>query len=263
MAEKKDPSKKTIPIDDVSLLEIDRSIFTYLKDNINLTINSRKVPVLFGAWERFAQMQEDSDKNLNTMRDQNGKLKLPLISVRRDSVENNTERYKNDNANNIKIQFYKKIAESNFDSQRRVPFNSKWQINSGRYKSENPVYELHSLPWPTFINVSYTITFWCSYIKHANEFHNRIWNNIEPGDIGYKGYFFHTRFESSSDDSPVEDFSAEERTFRHTFPLELEAYLINKKEVVIDRTISKFAFEEEIIEADGDSIQDSLSIFPN
>ena len=266
MAEKKSPYHKTIEIDEVTILSIDKAVYDWFDKKHSTIIKGRKVPVLFGSWERFAQMQGNKeDENLNSLRDHNGMLKLPIISIRRGDIEPNLERFKPITlGGEPNITIAKKIAGSSFDTDRRVPFHNPYKDGSRGIKKESPVYEVHRLPWPDFINVPYTITYWSSYISQSNFFHDKIWSKQFVGDMEYNGYFFYATFDSSSDDSNQEDFTGEERIIKSSFNLKLEAYLINKKEVEISRTPSKIVMEETVIESDetefqGNTINEILS----
>ena len=95
MAERKTPTKKVVEIDDISILSVDKAVFDWFDKKHATMIKGRKVPVLFGAWERFAQMQGNkADNSLNSMRDHNGMLKLPIISIRRGDIEPDDERFR-------------------------------------------------------------------------------------------------------------------------------------------------------------------------
>ena len=268
MAERKTPLKKVIELDEVTILSIDKAVYDWFDKKHPTQLKGRKVPVLFGAWERFAQMQGNkSEEGLNNLRDHNGMLKLPIISIKRGDIEPNLERHRpvtQDGEPSVTI--VKKIAPSSFQSEQRVPFHNPYnhsQHFGNRYKDEQPVYEVQRLPWPEFINVPYIITFWASYVKHSNHFHNMIWAEFLLSDLEYNGYFFYARFESSADESNVEDFSSEERIIRSSFTLNVEAYLINKGNVEIDRTPSKIIMEENAVsagefEANGRTLEEIL-----
>ena len=255
MAERKTPLKRVVEVDEVTILSIDKAVYDWFDKKHATMIKGRKVPVLFGAWERFAQMQGNkTDEGLNSLRDQNGMLKLPIISIRRGDVEPDDERFRPLTlGGEPSITIVKKIAESNFNNGQRIPFHNPYvqkQHFGSKVKKETPVYEVQRLPWPNFIKVPYTITFWSSYVKHSNMFHNMIWEDYILHDLDYNGYFFYSRFESSTDEGNQEDFSSEERIIRSSFNLLVDAYLINKSDIEFDRTPSKIIFEESVISAD-------------
>jgi len=251
MAEKKNNEVQTIKIDKIRLLEVDKAIKDWFHNKCSTVINGRKVPVIFGSWERFVNMQgAKDDEKLNSLRDKNGMLKLPIISIVRNSVTPLPNRYSPSIIDGEPyLVFHKEIAHAKFD-KRRVPFTPKWNAGDGVYETTAPVYEVHKLPFPSFVEIDYRVTFWCSYVKHANMFHNNIWKNFRPGDVEFNGYRFFAEINDSSDESNTDDFSTEERIIRHGFSVRIEAYLINTDEIKISRTISKIVMEEKILELD-------------
>lgn len=267
MADRKDKKATVLEFDEISILSIDKAVYDWFDKKHPTMIKGRKVPVLFGGWERFAQMQGNKeDENLNNLRDHNGMLKLPIISISRGDIEPNNNRYRKltvDGEPSITIS--KKIAPSKFDKDRRVPFH---HVDNSGIKStlEDPSYEVHRLPFPDFINVPYTITFWSSYIKDSNFFSDKIWSQYFLDDMEYKGYYFYAYFNNSTNDNNTNDFSGEERIIRTTYNLQLEAYLISKSNIKVNRTLSKIVMEENLINSDeiqfeGKTIDEIVSIF--
>jgi len=256
MAEKRNAEVRSIKIDKIRLLEVDKAMKEWLSNSNATVINGKKVPVIFGAWERFVQMQGmKDDDSLNSIRDKSGMIKLPLISIMRTGVSPFAERSVYTTAEGSPyLIFHKEIAQAKFD-KRRVPFQNKWATGRNVYKSTEPVYEIHKIPYPEFVQVDYRVIFWCSYIKHANLFHNTIWTTRKQDNISYNGYNFFMEIIDSSDESNMEDFSSEERIVKHGFNIRVEAYLLDKDEVIVDRTISKIVLEEKILEA-----SDSFSV---
>jgi hypothetical protein len=256
MADRKSIRSESIEVDEVNILSIDKAVFDWFDKKHPTMIKGRKVPVLFGGWERFVQMQGNKeDENLNNLRDHKGMLKLPIISIRRGDIEPNNDRYRKlttDGEPSIVIK--KEIAKSKFDN-RRVPFNTPYVDDNGIPREEAPVYEVHRMPFPDFINVPYTITFWSSYIKDANLFSDKIWGQYFIEDMEYKGFYFYAKFNTSSNDSNTQDFSGEERIIRTTYELQLEAYLLNKAEIKIDRTPAKIVMEENVVNSDEIDLQ--------
>jgi hypothetical protein len=267
MAELKSEFSTEFEFDEVSVLSIDKAVFDWFDKKHPTMIKGRKVPVLFGGWERFAQMQGNKeDESLNNLRDHNGMLKLPIISIRRGDIEPNNNRYRKITADGEpSIVVSKKIALGNVDKNKRVDFNYV-EDDGLKASTENPVFEIHRVPFPDFINIPYTVTFWSSYIKDSNFFSDKIWSQYFLDDMEFKGYYFYAYFNNSTNDNNTNDFSGEERIIRSTYTLQLEAYLISKSNVKVNRTSSKIVLEENIIESDeinfeGKTIDEIISIF--
>jgi hypothetical protein len=76
----------------LGLRDIDESIFYYFNNVIKPSVmqnNAKKnVPVLYGSPERWHSVQKEG-----FYRDRNGKIQLPLIMVKRDSIETSVIRW--------------------------------------------------------------------------------------------------------------------------------------------------------------------------
>ncbi len=195
-------------------------------------------------------MQDNKqDDNLNRMRDPSGMLILPLISIRRGDVTYNTERFvfqQADGAPRVKIS--ERVAMSNFDANRRVPFDGPHMYSTARRRSDAPVMEIATVPYPDFVTIPYTITFWASYVRHANYFNDRMWQNAYPTDLTYKGYYFYAFIDSSTNENNEENYTDEERIIRSSFTMTVDGYLIKKNDVNVTRTASKMIMSEGYVE---------------
>ena len=250
MATRSNTHQKSIEFDEVSLFSIDKAVYDWFNTKHATNIQGRKTPVTFGSWERFAQMQDNKyDENLNRMRDPSGMLILPLITIRRGDVTYNTERFvfqQVDGGPRIKIS--ERVAMSNFDADRRVPFDGPHMYSTGRRRSDAPVMEIATVPYPDFVTIPYTITFWASYVRHANYFNDRMWQNAYPTDLTYKGYYFYAFIDSSTNENNEENYTDEERIIRSSFTMTVDGYLIKKNDVNVTRTASKMIMSEGYME---------------
>jgi len=251
MATPSNVHQKSIEFDEVTLFSIDKAVYDWFNTKHATNIKGRTVPVVFGGWERFAQMQDNrQDDSLNRMRDASGMLILPMISIRRGDVTYNTERFIYQQADgNPRIEISRKVAMSNFDVNRRVPFDGPHIYSSSRRRSDAPVMEVTTIPWPDFVNVPYTITFWASYVRHANYFNDRIWQNAYPTDLTYKGYYFYSFIDSGTNENNEENYTDEERIIRSSFTMTVDGYLLKKTDATVTRTSSKMLMSEGYIEA--------------
>jgi len=251
MATPSNVHQKSIEFDEVNLFSIDKAVYDWFNTKHATNIKGRRVPVVFGGWERFAQMQDNKqDDNLNRMRDPSGMLILPLISIRRGDVTYNTERFvfqQADGAPRIKIS--ERVAMSNFDANRRVPFDGPHMYSTSRRTSDAPVMEVATVPYPDFVNIPYTITFWASYVRHANYFNDKIWQNAYPQDLTYKGYYFYAFIDSGTNENNEENYTDEERIIRSSFTMTVDGYLLKKNDVNVTRTASKMLMSEGYVEA--------------
>ena len=250
MATPSNTHQKSIEFDEVNIFSIDKAVYDWFNTKHATNIQGRRVPVVFGGWERFAQMQDNKqDDNLNRMRDPSGMLILPLISIRRGDVTYNTERFvfqQADGAPRVKIS--ERVAMSNFDADRRVPFDGPHMYSTARRRSDAPVMEIATVPYPDFVTIPYTITFWSSYVRHANYFNDRVWQNAYPTDLTYKGYYFYAFIDSGTNENNEENYTDEERIIRSSFTMTVDGYLIKKNDVNVTRTASKMIMSEGYVE---------------
>ena len=197
-------------------------------------------------------MQDNrQDDSLNRMRDASGMLILPMISIRRGDVTYNTERFifqQADGSPSV-YRLSKRVAMSNFDANRRVPFDGPHMYSSSRRRSDAPVMEITTIPWPDFVNIPYTITFWSSYVRHANYFNDRIWQNAYPTDLTYKGYYFYSFIDSGTNENNEENYTDEERIIRSSFTMTVDGYLLKKADASVTRTSTKMLMSESYMES--------------
>ena len=234
----------------ISLYEIDKAVFNWFNVQHPTTILGRQIPVLFGSWERFAQiqgMENGKDSKIDQIRDKNGRIKLPLIIINRTDSETIPERFvfKN-NDSEPSFVFKKVIGGAKFNGGQRIPFNHDW-VHDGRRDTNNPVYKVYRLPHPNFVVANYDIIFFSNYIKHSNTFQKKIFQNRIPDDIGFNGHFFYSQFLGYSNESTQEDLAGDERIIKHRFNLSVEGYLIKEEAIEVERTISKVSFTEESV----------------
>ena len=250
MATPSNTQQKSIEFDEVSLFSIDKAVYDWFNTKHATNIQGRKTPVTFGSWERFAQMQDNKyDENLNRMRDPSGMLILPMISIRRGDVTYNTDRFVFQQATGApRVEISRRVAMSNFDADRRVPFDGPHMYSTGRRRSDAPVMEIATVPYPDFVTIPYTITFWASYVRHANYFNDRMWQNAYPTDLTYKGYYFYAFIDSSTNENNEENYTDEERIIRSSFTMTVDGYLIKKNDVNVTRTASKMLMSEGYVE---------------
>ena len=254
MAERSGNYSQSVEVTPVGLLEVDRTVYNWFDVKHPTSINGRKVPVLFGSWERWAQIQGNkADENLNNLRDQNGMIKLPMISITRGDVTFDDSRYVRKDQNGYPdVAVVKRIASSKFDKSERVPFQEPYIKNTGggtrNYSRSLPVYEVQTIPYPDFITLNYTISFWSSYISHVNKFHEMVWQDAYPSDFEYQGHRFYAYIDTQSDEGNVENFSDEERIIRHTFNMTVNAYLIPKSNVKFSRSFTKVSLDESVVD---------------
>ena len=219
---------------------IDKSVLNYFK-KLNLFSNTnegwKEVPVIWGTAERAYQVKHNKD-----IRDAQGMLKLPIISIRRVSVSKDMA---------SKGVFQGNISEIN-DEQggsvqvSRVIYQEKTRkfasadalrlYNQSDYPRPNPkiVYRTVVAPMPVNVTIMYEITLRTEYQQQMNNLILPFVTN--PGTINYIRLFEgEHRYEAFiqgefQNGDNLSDFSSDERKFETKIQLKVIGYLIGQED---------------------------------
>jgi hypothetical protein len=194
----------------ISLLDIDTAIFEYLDQVINLTVEDAgenvKVPIIYGSPERWKAIQSDG-----VLRDNQGKLQLPAIMYKRNTVA------KNENLTtfnrHLNVQVVKKFDEKN-----------KYDKFSLLTKSSAPVAQILNVTLPDHVTLTYEFMLWTEYVEQMNALIEKInWAAEEYwGDP--KRFKFRVYINDYSNTTEVN--SGKDRMVRTTFNMTVQAYLL-------------------------------------
>jgi hypothetical protein len=241
---------------DPSTIEtIDRAVFSYVTE-LNLATGTnkgfKKVPVIWGSAERSFQSKKGQE-----VRDGQGMLKLPIITVERKSIEKDFNKRGVFHGNvpavndeqggslNLRRVLYQEKTR-NFataDSQRITG-----QLNYPR-RNKKVVYRTVSVPMPVNISVKYEIRIRTEYQQQMNDILTPF--ITKPGTINYislreKEHKYEGFIEQQfSVKDNITDFSSEERKFETTIGLNVIGYLISEG---VNQERPYFAVRENIVE---------------
>ena len=165
-----------------TLEDIDYSLTSWVKKDLALTARTNEgrvnVPVLWQSPERAFQIKNDKE-----LRDQQGALKLPLISIERTGVVKNPENkgayqaqiYSNDGDGRTgRIVVARRIVQDktrNFAAaaaMRELPKLSQFQKYYPRINKKVVIQTL-SIPIPIYVDVNYKITLKTEYQQQMND----------------------------------------------------------------------------------------------
>ncbi len=198
----------------VTLQDVDTSIITHIKNVIKPKIEESNeiynVPVIYGNEERWK-----SARKRGVLMDKNGVLQLPLIMLKRVSVDRNDM-----------------MGGMEHDVQRHhsdVVRNSKWS-KTNQYDrfavqtGKKPVQENLVTTPPNYVNISYEFILWTNFISQMNpiveefiEHNNTYWGDSDE-------HKFLSKLESISDASEMSQNT--ERFIKSNFTLMVKAYLL-------------------------------------
>ena len=269
------PEDVDLVIPSNTLKDVDRSVFDLFDKELALQINvtnteqnnvaAKKVPVIFAGGERLA-----FTRRLKPVRDKNGRIILPIITIKRGAIEQTTQditgRGMNQNTGELIIK--KKLSPKDAHYQLLInklglknqnnSFGSERPQGSERLNPEivqggllspqilNNIYQFIVIPQPQFITVNYEITIWTSYMADMNKIITTIYNSFLP--VGHrsfllktlKGYTFSAFMdEQFSPEDNFDDYTETERLVRYSVNLRVPTYVLptySNKDVVPFRT---------------------------
>ena len=241
---KGDQTRRDDTVRDISvgLQDHDEAIMYYfnniIKPSVIINGNRTPVPIIYGAPERWKGVQKDG-----FYRDKEGKIQVPLIMFKRDSVEKRRDLGNKLDGNNPQLfytfqeQYSKRNQYDNFSVLQGV----------------NPQKELFRVVVPDFIRLQYTCVIWCDYVAQMN----KLIEMINYSSDSYWGdpekFKFNAKIDTYSNTTEVQQ--GDNRIVKTNFGLTLQGYLIpdslNKKlssqNMVKSYTKTRVSFGTELI----------------
>lgn len=203
----------TDPIPSIGLLDIDETIKFYFENRIKPFVyqnNTRiNVPVIYGDPERWKAVQADG-----FYRDVNGKIQVPLIMYKRDTIEQNRDlgnKLDGNSAHNI-MMLKKKFS-------RRNVYDNFYLL-----KNQKPIEEWILAIIPDYVTLTYSCIIFTDYIEQMNKLveainfaSNSYWGDPER-------FQFKARIDSFTTQTLLE--SGDDRAVKSTFNILMNGYII-------------------------------------
>ena len=208
-------TRKDDTVQDVSigLQDHDEAIMYYfnniIKPSVMVDGNRTNVPIIYGAPERWKGVQKDG-----YFRDKEGKLQVPLIMFKRDSVEKRRDLGNKMDGNNP--QLYYTFQEKYTKRNQYDNFNI--------LQNATPQKEFHTVVIPDFIKIQYTCIIWTDYIAQMN----KLIEMINYSSDSYWGdpekFKFNAKIDSYSNTTEIAQ--GNNRVVKTNFNLSLQGYLV-------------------------------------
>lgn len=219
----------------VTIKTVDQAAVDYFDKRLNIHVETgtekrTKVPVIYATGERWALIRDNKG-----LRDDNGTLILPLISIRRTLIDRTPGTHalgQETPSITIRKQIHSKTANIQNQLYARA-------VRGFPQPKREPVYEYLTIPFPDFANVYYEITIWSQYQSQMNEILEKIFYNYDHLDSfvmpveydGYKRkgnsyYFVGFRDGNITPESNVQEFSDTERIIKYTYSIKVPAYFM-------------------------------------
>ena len=200
------------------LEQVDQGMFDLFNEKLNIEVvddnGIRPINVIFASGERWAQVRDRT-----ALRDDNGALVLPLVTIRRTAIDRTHPPGQATVAQEAPyIVVTKKLNEKtpllrSAISKRRYPKNSQAPVA--------PIYDIITIPYPDPIRITYDVKVWAQYHTHMNQMLEKVFNNFSFGET-FKleladGFYCITQLQPNVGATDnFEEFTDDERIIRYT-----------------------------------------------
>ena len=197
----------------VSLEDHDNVIKYYFENTIKPSViqngNNLPVPILYGSPERWASVQANG-----YYRDKDGKLMVPLIMYKRDTLEKN--RSLGNKLDGNKVHNYQ-IFETRFNAKNQY---DRFSILSNRQPSKEYILSVI----PDYVTLTYSCVIFTDYVEQINP----IIEAINFASDSYWGDFSRFKFRARIDSfaTTTEVNTEDGRAVKSTFNIVLNGYII-------------------------------------
>jgi hypothetical protein len=204
----------TVKLPTVTFKDIDTALFYYFKNVIKPTVSQNgvqiDVPVIYGNPERWAAVQRDG-----FLRDGNGKVQVPLIMFKKQTIEKNRSlgnKLDGNEVNNFLI-YQKKFSKRNIYDRFSILANRE------------PSQELYGVVIPDYVTVTYQCVMFTDYVEQADKLIEAL-NFASDAYWGDKeSYRFRANIDSFTPN--IEMAQGQDRGVKTTFSIRLHGYIIS------------------------------------
>lgn len=236
--------------------DVDRAVFKLFNEDLPFQYETddglKRIPVVFATGERAFVLRRDEP-----LRDRQGALVLPVVSIMRNSIEQDVSLGKGIAPGSGEIVIKRKLSEKdieyrrlqntdNLRNQDGISTKDKHTGPSKRsYTNKTPnttlsnsekagVYEIITIPSPRFFQATYEVTIWTQYLQQQNNVIEAFISsyNVNPAKTfrieSEKGYWFVAHIDSGfSGANNFDSFVDEERLVKTSIGLNVVGYIIN------------------------------------
>ncbi len=221
--------------------DVDRAMFKLFNEDLPFYYvqdgDMKRIPCVFAGGERAMILRKKEP-----LRDRQGALVLPLVSILRSGIDQSTEKGIGPGTGSITLRkrvaqedrVYKKLTnQNNLRNQDNVVGSTGAGSASLELTNKN-VYEIITMPNPRFFKATYEITFWAQYLQQMNSIIEAFitsYNNSTARSFKIetnKGYWFVATVESGlSDSNNFDGYQDDERLIKTSITMSVTGYIIN------------------------------------
>ena len=205
----------------VTLTDIDTAVVNHLKNVVMPTLkvggNSIngyedrpiEVPVIYGSAERWKSIQRDG-----YFRDEKDQIQVPLVVIKRTSVERNDDLASRHNRH-LTYPVYAKYSK-----------HQKYDLFPKMTNQELPT-TIYNVTIPDYVTVQYECIMWADFTEHLNKMVEQVQYAVDEYWGTRDGYKFNVEADSFDTASEVSDGT--KRVVKSTFTLTVQGYLLPEK----------------------------------
>lgn len=223
--------------------DVDRAMFDLFNKDLpfyfELDGDMKRIPCVFAGGERAMILRRKKP-----LRDRQGALILPLVSIMRSGIDQETEKGIGPGEGTLTIRkkiapedrVFKRLANQEGLRNQGNTLASATNTNLDLTARAKNVYEIITIPSPRFFKATYEITFWAQYLQQMN---NIITAFISSYNIDIarsfkieteKGYWFVATVDSGlSDSTNFDGYADDERIIKTSITMSVTGYIINPK----------------------------------
>ena len=197
----------------IGLQDHDEAIMYYFNEVIKPSVivngNRTNVPVIYGSPERWKSVQKDG-----YFRDKEGKLQVPLIMFKRDSIEKRRDLGNKLDGNNPQLHY---TFQERYNKQN---IYDNFAVLQGR----KPTKEMYKVVVPDFIRLNYTCTIWCDYVAQMNKLIEMVNFTSDTYWGDPERFKFNVKIDTYNNTTEV--VQGENRIVKTNFGLAIQGYLV-------------------------------------
>jgi len=203
----------------INLYTIDNAVISYLNNRISPVVTQNgtmvKVPIIYGDPERWKSAQRDG-----VIRDSIGKIQLPVLMIRRNTMEKNTK------MSSAVNKYYEREFYSGWN--RRTPYDRFAVLNNITPSREY----FTTTATPDYYNFTYKCMVWTEYMEQMNKVVENISFESDEFWGEVNSYKFRSRIDrfTTTTQLPINS----DRVVRTEFDLNVFGYILPESQ--LDKT---------------------------
>lgn len=208
----------------VSEEDMDETFVGFVNDELKISLDDKKVPVLFLTIQRWSEFSKTW-----SFSDQYKDIEFPFITiVRKPDIQVGQNQAGNYNIPGRRTYTYMKVPT--WDGIRRGV-------------------DLYKIPQPTSVDISYTVRIFTNRMRDLNKFNSIVHKTFQSRQayIYAKGHPMPVLLENISDESNINDFE-NRRFYIQSFEMKLMGYILDEDDFEVIPTINRAYVSFEIDE---------------